>query len=601
MTSRFRSIASLLLSVSFATAARATEPATMPSDDKDARMAWWRDARFGMFIHWGVYSVPGGEYKGLAPDNIGEWIMENAKVPVSEYEQFSAQFNPVKYDAKQWVQIAKDAGVKYIVITSKHHDGFCLFDSKLTDWDVMRTPGRKDLLRPLADACNESGIKFCTYFTIMDWHHPDYIPRRAWNDVAAKAGPPQFERFVKYVNDQVSEVIKGYDPAILWFDGEWENTWTVEHGQALEKHVRSLKPSIIVNNRVGKSRSGMAGLNTEGITPAGDYGTPEQEIPARGLPGVDWETCMTMNNTWGFKKNDHNWKSATQLTRMLIDIASKGGNFLLNVGPTPEGEIPAASVERLREMGKWLKVNGEAIYGTTASPFPRLPWGRCTQKPGKLYLHVFDWPADGKLLVPGLKTDAKKSYLLASPAAELTTARSDEGVTIAVPSSAANEVATVVVLEIAGKPELNEAAFLIGPDAAGILTLRASDATLSGSSIGLEHFPAGDGSESIGFWIDPAATARWDFRGAKPGRYRVELTMACHPESAGSEFVVRIGKSEVAGTVEKTKAWNDFVVRGLGEIEIPSAPGKQTLVVEPRSKPGQGVMNLRAVKLTPIK
>jgi alpha-L-fucosidase len=600
MMSQFRSIALLLVAGLITAAAPALEPAPVPPDDKDARMAWWREARFGMFIHWGVYSVPGGEYKGLAPDNIGEWIMENAKIPVSEYEQFATQFNPVKYDAKEWVQIAKDAGVKYIVITSKHHDGFCLFDSQLTDWDITRTPLKKDLLRPLADACKDAGIKFCTYFTIMDWHHPDYSPRRKWNDVASKGGPPQFDRFVKYVNDQVAEVIKGYDPAILWFDGEWEDTWTVEHGKALEKHVRELKPSIIVNNRVGKSRGGMGGLNVDGTLPAGDYGTPEQEIPARGLPGVDWETCMTMNNTWGFKKNDHNWKSATQLTRMLIDIASKGGNFLLNVGPTPEGEIPAASVERLREMGKWLKVNGEAIYGTSASPFPRVSWGRCTQKPGKLYLHVFDWPADGKLLAPGLKTEVKKAYLLASPAGELKTARSDEGVTIAVPSSAPNEVATVVVLEIAGKPELNENAFLLSPDAAGVVTLRAADATLTGGSIGLEQYPTGDGTQSIGFWTDPAATARWEFRGVKPGKYRVELTMACDPESAGSEFVVRVGKSQVAGMVEKTQNWRDFVVRPFGELEI-AAADKQTLVVEPRKKPGQAVMNLRAVKLTPVK
>jgi alpha-L-fucosidase len=421
-------------------------------EQRDARMAWFRDAKFGLFIHWGVYSVPAGEWQGNK--NYGEWFLEETHMPVSQYEKFRDQFNPVKFDAKQWVAVAKDAGMKYLVITSKHHDGFAMFDTKLTDWGIMSTPWKRDPMKELAAACKEAGIKFCFYHSIMDWHHPDYTPRRAWNDVAKAKGDPQFDRYVAFMKGQLKELVTGYGPlGILWFDGEWEGTWTQDRGKDLYAYVRGLQPDIIVNNRVGKNRQGMQGLS-KGDDVVGDYGTPEQEIPAGGLPGVDWESCMTMNNHWGYNKNDQNWKSSAEMIRMLIDIASKGGNYLLNVGPTSEGLIPEPSVQRLAEIGKWMKVNGEAIHGTTAGPFSKAPaWGRVTQQSGKLYLHVFDWPKDGKLVVPGLAAKVKAAYLLADAnrAALKTTANADR-VEVAVPAQAPDAVASVVVLELDGKP-----------------------------------------------------------------------------------------------------------------------------------------------------
>ena len=235
---------------------------------------------------------------------------------------------------------------------------------------------------------------------------------------------------------------------MLWFDGEWCGWYTEDDAREVYAYLRELKPELIINNRVGKGRQGMEGMNKGDQEYMGDFGTPEQQIPATGLPGVDWESCMTMNDTWGFKKNDHNWKSTETLIRNLIDTASKGGNFLLNVGPTAEGQIPAASVERLKGMGKWLKVNGESIYGTTASPIGKPAWGRCTAKPGKLYLHVFDWPADGKLRVTGLKSKPTKAYLLADKEqSPLKMDSAGEDVVIAVPEKAADPVATVVVVE----------------------------------------------------------------------------------------------------------------------------------------------------------
>lgn len=424
--------------------------------EQDQRMQWWRDARFGMFIHWGLYSVPAGEWKGKkTPEKLAEWIQERSQIPGEDYEPLVKQFNPIKFNADQWVRVAKDAGVKYIVITTKHHDGFCLFDSKYTDYDVMSTPFKRDIMKELADACQRQGVQICWYHSIMDWHHPDYLPRRSWENRSAEGA--NFDRYVTYLKNQLRELTTNYGKiGVLWFDGEWEDTWTHQHGQDLYEYVRGLDPNIIVNNRVDKGRQGMVGLTKEGEF-AGDFGTPEQEIPATGLPGVDWETCMTMNDTWGYATGDQNWKSAKDLIRKLIDVASKGGNFLLNVGPTAEGVIPSASVDRLKAIGQWMKINGESIYGTSASPFKELAWGRCTQKQlpdGKtrLYLHVFDWPKDGKLVVPCPGAKVQSAYLLADPnRTSLTTAASPSGMEVTLPAQAPDAVASVVVLEIAVK------------------------------------------------------------------------------------------------------------------------------------------------------
>ena len=417
---------------------------------KDKRMEWWRDARFGMFIHWGLYAVPAGQWNGKT--DYAEWIRRNAQIPVEEYDKFVDQFNPVDFDADRWVQMAKDAGMKYIVITSKHHDGFCLWDSALTDFDIMSTPFHHDILAELKAACDRQGIKLCFYHSIMDWHHPDYLPRRSWEAGIRPAGDADFDQYVEYMKGQLRELVERYDPAVLWFDGEWEDTWTHDRGKDLYAYVRGLKPEIIINNRVDNGRKGsMKGFSEAGDDYAGDFGTPEQEIPATGLPGVDWETCMTMNRHWGYNKADKDFKSGEDLIRKLADIASKGGNFLLNIGPMADGHFPPESVDRLREIGDWMKVNGDSIYGTSASPFPDLPWGRCTQKASgskvRLYLHVFDWPRNGKLLVPGLQSPVKSCEYLAG-AMPLRTYTSADGVLISLPGKQPDSIDTVIVLEV---------------------------------------------------------------------------------------------------------------------------------------------------------
>jgi alpha-L-fucosidase len=420
---------------------------------KDERMAWWRDARFGMFIHWGLYAVPAGTYKGERVDGIGEWIMHHARIPVAEYEKFAGQFNPIGFNADQWVRLAHNAGMKYLVITSKHHDGFCLWDSKVTSYDVVEaTPFQRDILGELAQACRRHGIKLCFYHSIMDWHHPDaqapFYPN--YNDT--NQSNPNFDRYVEsYLKPQIAELLTNYGPiGVLWFDGEWIKDWTEPKGKAMYEYVRSLQPSILVNNRVGKGRKGMEGLSTSDEY-AGDFGTPEQQVPPTGLPGVDWETCMTMNDTWGFKSYDENWKSAEELIRTLVDVASKGGNFLLNVGPTPEGLIPRPSEQRLEAMGKWMAVNSESIYGTTASPIDRPDWGRCTAKGDKLYLHVFNWPANGTLEMPLAKGSIDRAYLLADRGRnKLPVQAVGDKVSIHLPEKAPDAVDSVVVLVTKG-------------------------------------------------------------------------------------------------------------------------------------------------------
>ena len=380
--------------------------------ERDVRMQWWRDATFGMFIHWGAYAVPAGVYQGKEVKGIGEWIMHSAQIPIPEYEEFVRQFNPVNFNAKQWVAIAKNAGMKYIVITSKHHDGFCIWDSKVTDYDIMdASPYKRDILKELADACKEAGVKLCFYHSIMDWHQPDAESKK---DYTHQHTPhPDFATYREmYLKPQLKELIQKYDPAVLWFDGEWIPEWTEDQGRDLYNYLRNLKPDLIINNRVGKGRAGMQGMNKYKDA-AGDFGTPEQEI-LEGTSDSDWESCMTMNDTWGFKKSDTKWKSSETLIHNLIDIAAKGGNYLLNVGPTAEGVIPAASVERLSEMGDWLKVNGEAIYSThSTKKYKENDASFTISKDGSLVYAIITQPVSGELMLKTVEVkQGSKIYML---------------------------------------------------------------------------------------------------------------------------------------------------------------------------------------------
>lgn len=430
----------------------------------DNRMEWWREARFGMFIHWGVYSVPGGVYKGRQINRIGEWIMNRGKIPVAEYRLFAKEFNPVNYNAEAWVKMAKDAGMKYIVITSKHHDGFAMFDSKASDWDIVdATPYKKDLLKPLAEACRKYGIKLGFYYShAQDWVNPGGAAARkvaseGWANPDSAAidaytqahsghwDPAQTTKTMsQYIDEvaipQVKELLTNYgDVAVLWWDTP--TGMTDEYAEKFNALLK-MQPQIITNDRLKRPNF------------PGDYKTPEQRIPNLSeLDGKDWETCMTMNETWGYKSYAHNWKSSQTLVRNLIDIASKGGNYLLNVGPKPDGSFPRESINILKEMGEWMKVNGEAIYGTKASPFGLFTWGRCTRKDNSrntiLYFSVFDWPKDGKLMIPGFKNEIVSARFL-SNGTTIKTSSGDNILTIDLPGQALNNIATVIKVEVKG-------------------------------------------------------------------------------------------------------------------------------------------------------
>jgi alpha-L-fucosidase len=434
-----------------------------------------------MFIHWGLYSIPAGEWKG--DTSHAEWIRETAHIPVEEYEKFQAQFDPQKFDAEAWAKMAADAGMKYLVITSKHHDGFDLFDSAQTTWDVGGTRAPRDYLGELAAACARHGVRFCTYHSIMDWHHPDYLPRRSWESRPAEGA--DYERFEKYLQAQVTEVVQRYHPGVMWFDGEWENTWNHERGTRLFELCRKLDPQMIVNNRVDKNRNGL-----------GDFDTPEQEIPATGQPGVDWETCMTMNDHWGFNSHDSNWKTPLDLVQKLCDIASKGGNFLLNIGPRADGTFPPEAVERLAAIGAWMRTNGAAIRGTSASPFDALAWGRCTQEPEgantRLNLLVFQWPTDGRLVVPGLGSEPLSAELSIAPGQKLPVAREGGDVVIRVPTTRPDPLVGVVTLRIAGKPIIYRTPRV---QAAETVFVKRLEVAISSGSEGLEVRYTLDGSE----------------------------------------------------------------------------------------------------------
>lgn len=446
--------AALSLAGACASVQDSVSPAPPPRSEApdDARMAWWREARFGLFVHWGLYAIPAGEWGDRKTH--GEWIRTTAKIPLERYDALREQWNPTKFDADAWARAARDAGMEYMVVTTKHHDGFCLFDSRETDWDVMSTPWKRDAMKEIAAANARAGIVTGWYHSIMDWHHPDYLPRRDWEDRPTEGA--DFDRFERYLRAQVTELLTNYGRVgVMWFDGEWEQNWNHERGRRLYELCRSLQPDVIVNNRVDVGRSGMAGLTVRGDF-VGDFGTPEQEVPPTGLPGVDWESCMTMNGQWGYNAADKDFKSTRVLVRTLIDIASKGGNFLLNVGPTATGEFPPECLERLQQIGAWMRVNGRAIHGTRASPLNTPAWGRVTMKEEgartHLYLHVFDWPADGRLVLDGIGNDVSEAHLLADASRPLVARRDDRSIVLEVPPRAPDADASVVEVVVRGRP-----------------------------------------------------------------------------------------------------------------------------------------------------
>ena len=452
------------------TVSLAAHAVTETSAERDRRMSWWREARFGMFVHWGLYSGLAGTWNGkpVATEGGMEWIQQRVKADTDTYQKAAIPlFKPKPGFANEWARLAKQGGARYVVFTTKHHDGFALHDSGVSEYDAGSMLHR-DLVKEIVDALRTEGLRIGFYHSVIDWHHDQYEYARSQQLPHPLKGQPypngtrDHQKYLAYLRGEVDELLSHYGPIdVLWWDFSAQDFQGQEawHAFDLMDLARARNPKIIMNNRLFRSvEAGWKSMEMEGYTASldpkyGDFITPEQHIPDTGMPGVDWETCMTMNTTWGYSAHDHAWKSDETLIRNLVDISSKGGNYLLNIGPTGDGTVPAESVKSMEAIGRWMHVNGDAIYGTTASRFTSLPWGRSTTKGATIYLHVFDWPKDGRLIVPGLKTPVTAARLLAGGAA-LKVATDASGIIVEVPPAAPDPIASVIELRLQGEPQV---------------------------------------------------------------------------------------------------------------------------------------------------
>jgi alpha-L-fucosidase len=429
------------LSLAFAPALSNAQSQYQPAPANLEARRWFQDAKFGLFIHWGVYSV-------LAD---GEWVMNNKKIPISEYEKLPERFNPTEFDPAEWVSLVKAAGMKYITITSKHHDGFAMFDSKISDWDIVdRTPYKKDVLKMLADECQKQGVKLFFYYSQLDWNHPDYFPRgRTGVGYTGRAESGDWFRYIDYMDAQLKELLTNYGPiGGIWFDGMWDKPQADWRLAQTYKLIHELQPATLVGSNHHKAP-----------IPGEDFQMFEKDLPGHNTAGFNaesqvgdlpLETCETINGAWGYNANDKRFKSTKDLIHYLVKAAGYNANFLLNVGPTPNGKIQPEFVDRLKQVGAWLEKNGEAIYGTRGGPLSPRPWGVTTRKGNKVYLHVLNWP-DPVLAMPRMPKKVKSVTLL-KDGAKLDFYEHDKyGFFIRNPQGFLDEYDTVVVVELSEK------------------------------------------------------------------------------------------------------------------------------------------------------
>ncbi|WP_158973949.1 alpha-L-fucosidase [Cellulophaga sp. L1A9] len=581
--------------------------------DKDL-MSWFRDARFGMFIHFGA--------------STSEDFLEEGLNKTEKYEASVKNFNPVDFDANEWVRIAKDAGMKYIVFTTKHHDGFCKWDSKLTDWDVMdATPFKRDIVGELAKACKEAGIELGFYYSIADWHHPEYDPSYSnRNGFHFNPNPDaDITKYMDYMYGQIKELCENYQPKLFWFDGSAGFRNPNKKRLLGQQEMADLLNSYgaISNSRLGDNDT----LEYVNYLSMGDNMTPSGNI------GVDFESAQTMNDNWHFKADDNHWKSPATMLEKLIDITGNGGNYLLNVGPDSKGVIPLESQERLKIMGDWLKKNGAAIYGTQASPYPyEFNWGSITQrhqeKTMTLYLNVVDWPKNGVFKLYGLSNKVVQASLLASSQtlsydSDFNAATGTNIISIKIPKTAPDPFVSVVALQIEGKAKM-EQTFLQQLD--GTVILDAFRSTIHDNEfvankplrpIDQRIFTVLKKDEGImptrgmTVGLDEAGQAlSWDFRVIKPGRYKVAVVCSVKEEEylkADGSMRVTLGEQSVENKLIEHERWDNermatemkCAVTILGTIKI-NKVGMHTLTLEVSSDFKDSKPNVISVQLLPV-
>jgi alpha-L-fucosidase len=556
----------------------------------DHRLDWFKEAKFGMFIHWGPYSQLAGEYNGkrVPVGKNAEWIMKELRIPAEEYRNLAHNFNPVRFNADSIVNLCVRAGMKYIVITAKHHDGFAMYHTGVSEYNIFDwTRFKRDPLKELSVACEKAGIKFCVYYSHReDWDHPggygnDWDYDNDW-------GPDLYDHqeFDKYLKEkakpQIKELLTDYGPVgLVWFD---RGMYTVEQGREFVSLVHDLQPSVLINGRVGH-------YDQEFI---GDY----QSMSDNGMPpgGLEeyWETPMTLNQTWGFSKFDTLWKSPETVIRRLVEIVSRGGNFLLNIGPEGSGEIPEATVDILNKTGLWLERNGEGIYGTGANPFGELQWGYCTVKGNRLNFFIDDWPANGNLNIPGLQNKVVKAYLNNDPANILEVLKTGNNLSIQLPAEVSDYPLSLLVIETEGLPAV--APRLIMPGEDGRYELNYLTAKTSGNAV--TRFNR-KGGFHISKWKKPEDFTEWTVKIVKPGKFRLDISYSAIKEWEGRTFEIFVDDIRFEKTIICTGDYFEFQEFPVGYLELPEA-ADITVKIRPQNASDSYLMYLRSLTLIPV-
>lgn len=563
---------------------------------RDQRLDWWREARFGMFVHWGVYAYLGGTYQDRPVKGYAEHIQRILKIPIPVYrEQVAGHFNPVEFNADEWIRTAKQAGMGYFIITAKHHDGFAMFDSQASDYNVVKaTPFKRDPMKELRAACDKYGVKFGFYYSqAFDWGEAN-APGNDWDydnpggDRLLHGGRNWWESYPeflpkarKYVDEkaipQLLELIRNYHPDIFWFDTP--SKLPDSENLRVLKAVRLASPGVVINGRLVRN--------------CGDYAStadrPAEFAPHEG----DWEGIPTTNESYGWNRNDHSHKPPEHFVQLLAKAAARGGNTLMNIGPMGNGRIDPADLTILHGIGEWWQINGESIRGTTRTPLPVQAWGESTRRGNRLYLHVFDWPRDGQLILAGLKTKPGRAYLLGDP--KRVGLRVDRlnplDLRIGVPSSAPDQADSVVVVEGEGELAADSARLLLPTVATN--NLRVFDGERRGKTL---RFGAGKTRDAyVDNWSKAGEFMAWSVRLNQPVEFEVSVVYDAPTESAGGRYVVRLGSETLTGTVEK----GEQVSVVLGQVQL--KPGAFEIQVVPEKINGSELMRLRSVLLRPIK
>jgi alpha-L-fucosidase len=573
-------------------------------ENHEQRIAWWREAKFGMFVHWGIYSLPGGEWKGNKVSGYAEHLMRKEKISRADYLALAHQFNPVKFNADEWIRLAKNAGMKYFIITSKHHDGFAMFDSKVSDFNIMKqTPFARDPMMELSAACKKYGVKFGFYYShAFDWEHPD-APGNDWeyqnpggdkNLYGAPDGgknwfdwhPELLPKAAKYVDEkaipQIRELLQKYHPDILWFDTP--SKLPLSENIRILKAIREIDNQVVVNGRLARSAA----------ISFGDYKNtadrPAEYFPVEG----DWEAIPTTNESYGYHKFDLSHKPPGHFIQLLANAASRGGNLLMNIGPMGDGRIDAKDQAILESIGKWMDTNGESIYATTVTPLPLQSWGTSTRKKNNIYLHVFQWPADGNLVVGGLRSPIKKAYLLSDntrQALKTSKLKNNIDLIIHTPGKAPDPDNSVIVLEADGKIYVDTVRLLSGK---GVERLLAFDAQQHG-----EGFRYGDGKTDrfyVEGWNKTDQSLSWTFRVNDPMTFRVSMKYIGSVDGGG-EFQIKRNNAVLFDKVAVQVKQDGPAIIQLGQLIM--EPGTFTLTITPTSIRGRELMKLLEIDLTP--